>query len=823
MLTLAWSVLSSRAGDVVIVVDTSGSMLERVSKASRAVRIQTVQESLARYVAEMELGTRLYLLSFSTGIGSEQELILRSEADRAAASAWVGRLRGRVNASGTTHLWASLRKALQVATAYSGQNPDETVKVRVLTDGMDNDPKYRGVKPAQALTNLVREFPLLNDRSIRANLVLLGDLEMEMGSKNPLPGVWVSSRPTWTGLFPPSIQWTPAMVRVGDEVRFSYRSETSYAFADWWIDGQPVSRAATATHRFATAGDHQVRLKVTTTEGEGDDFVTETVPVIEVEKPQPLAPQISFVPSVPAPGEVVRLAGRANGANVSFEWFVDRQVLATGSEADWTPEREGNYEVRLVAKAPVDRIEETMRTISVVEPPIQVSFTAISSAASGQAVQFVNETEGRVADWRWDFGDGITSDERNPSHAFTNRTGADRVFSVVLAGTSPSGKVFRSPAHNLTVTPEITIPPPRAAFRILQESFQAGVSVAFVDESSGRIDEYRWDFGGEETSAEKNPTMTFHGPGEKAVRLTVTGPGGTDTTVRTVSVRDRMLQAAFNWLGTNGVAVDLPAALDFQTVHPAVLRRGDQLVTQPVEFELSVPREVPAASGVRLALDAEATNAFGIEQRVGEGFVPLVLPSLQSAPGRFRVVCRTNAPDGPHEGLLTVAAVGDRVLLNGEAGPRQVRLLLTVAKPPVPWGLILFIALVAAGVALGVWIKAAGQPPFPVDDPVLATLREIPPATEAPGAPAPRPPQEFEMMVGDFVKLGGSGRVFDLTKAGASIVRQAKGFVLDWGDGQSPQPLQAGKPVQFLDDQQRPRSLEALFRLRPDPGNPGPA
>jgi hypothetical protein len=51
---------------------------------------------------------------------------------------------------------------------------------------------------------------------------------------------------------------------------------------------------------------------------------------------------------------------------------------------------------------------------------LKVSLTTDKTAASvGETIRFYNESEGEFTSWSWDFGDGATSDEKNPTHAYS--------------------------------------------------------------------------------------------------------------------------------------------------------------------------------------------------------------------------------------------------------------------------------------------------------------------------------------------------------------------------------------------------------------------
>jgi outer membrane biosynthesis protein TonB len=89
-------------------------------------------------------------------------------------------------------------------------------------------------------------------------------------------------------------------------------------------------------------------------------------------------------------------------------------------------------------------------------------------------------------------------------------------------------------------TPTPTPDPPIAGFNPSASSVNAGESVDFTDTSTGEIDSWLWTFGDGGTSTAQNPSHTFLAPcdvdGDCRVRLTVTGPGGSDFVEHSVTV-----------------------------------------------------------------------------------------------------------------------------------------------------------------------------------------------------------------------------------------------------------------------------------------------
>jgi len=131
-------------------------------------------------------------------------------------------------------------------------------------------------------------------------------------------------------------------------------------------------------------------------------------------------------------------------------------------------------------------------------------------------------TGGIITSWSWDFGDGGTSMEQNPSHIY-----AEGTYTVSLTVTGPDGTNTNTKPNFITVGP--LPPPPVAGFSASPITGNAPLTVAFTDLSTGVISTWSWDFGDGGTSAEQNPSHDYVTAGTYTVSLTVTGPGGTDT------------------------------------------------------------------------------------------------------------------------------------------------------------------------------------------------------------------------------------------------------------------------------------------------------
>jgi hypothetical protein len=110
----------------------------------------------------------------------------------------------------------------------------------------------------------------------------------------------------------------------------------------------------------------------------------------------------------------------------------------------------------------------------------------------------------------------------------------------VKPSVKPSAKPTPKPTPRPTRTPTPTAAPPIAGFNRSASTVNIGESVDFTDTSTGSIDSWFWDFGDGDTSTAQNPSHAFLVPcgtdGVCTVRLTVTGPGGSDFAEHPVTV-----------------------------------------------------------------------------------------------------------------------------------------------------------------------------------------------------------------------------------------------------------------------------------------------
>lgn len=121
-----------------------------------------------------------------------------------------------------------------------------------------------------------------------------------------------------------------------------------------------------------------------------------------------------------------------------------------------------------------------------------------------------------ASSWLWDFGNGVTSTEKNPIYTFTE----DGRYTISL--TTNGDDQAKAVKNDYIRVAE----GPTAKFTYAPTDVTAGVEVQFTDLSSGNPSSWMWHFGDGASSPLQSPVYTFPTPGVYTVMLTVSDENG---------------------------------------------------------------------------------------------------------------------------------------------------------------------------------------------------------------------------------------------------------------------------------------------------------
>lgn len=174
------------------------------------------------------------------------------------------------------------------------------------------------------------------------------------------------------------------------------------------------------------------------------------------------------------------------------------------------------------------RPSTTVPTASTTARPPNALFTASETTGYAPlAVSFTDDSTGFPTSWSWDFGDGTSSAQKNPTHTYP----LPGSYMVRLSVTGPGGTSTSYP-QLIQVSQGTSPTSVIAAFTAFPAVGTAPLTVSFIDMSTGSPASYSWEFGDGGTSSEASPAHTYTTPGQYIVRLTVrSGSGSTSTAI----------------------------------------------------------------------------------------------------------------------------------------------------------------------------------------------------------------------------------------------------------------------------------------------------
>ena len=344
-----------------------------------------------------------------------------------------------------------------------------------------------------------------------------------------------------TGNQPPIAEftWTPTNPKTGETITFDASSSydpdgyiTSYEW-DWDNDGIYETTGVTATHSWSVDGNYQVTLRVTDDKGATDTIIK----TVSIENRAPSA-GFSFSPSNPEPEETISFSNSCSdldGSITSYSWSFGDGESSTAPNPTHSYSNSGTYTVSLTVVDDDGASNSASRTINVNIPPTADFTYSPTHPTDLETVTFTDsssDTDGDIASYEWDFGDGNTSNDQNPTHEYADN-GTYTVKLIVkdddgATDTKSKDIIVRNvkPTANFTYTPKSPV--------------KVDTTLTFIDNSTdpdGNVVNWTWEFGDGTIVYENQTNHTYSKAGTYDVILTVTDDDGdTDSYTMTITV-----------------------------------------------------------------------------------------------------------------------------------------------------------------------------------------------------------------------------------------------------------------------------------------------
>ncbi len=278
----------------------------------------------------------------------------------------------------------------------------------------------------------------------------------------------------------------------------------------WDFGDGVMSLEASPEHVYASAGDYVVCQTVVSSCSGLADSSCAIITVTDCTTPEAIY-------STSSDELVIGFTDESTGGGeITYLWDFGDGETSDLANPNHTYATVGTYTVCLTVLNACG-IDSTCSNITVCE----LASPTFVSSSTGLMVSFTDETDGVVASYAWDFGDGETSDLENPDHTYSEAG----TYTVCLVVTNDCGSV--------TTCETIVI----CDFPVAEFTYSiSDETVTFEDGSTGGED-YLWDFGDGTTSDVSDPWHTYSEADTYTVCLTVTNTcGEVDSTCMNIEI-----------------------------------------------------------------------------------------------------------------------------------------------------------------------------------------------------------------------------------------------------------------------------------------------
>lgn len=212
-------------------------------------------------------------------------------------------------------------------------------------------------------------------------------------------------------------------------VSFIDRSAREVDSWHWDFGDGTTSTSENPIHQYEEPGFYTVTLRVVGPDGTHTEVKEDYIEVLDV----------NFVAS-PVSGYSpleVQFTDKTIGDIESWGWRFGDGTSSTLRNPVHTYTELGTYSVELtvVSKNGGVATGSKHNYIRVLEAPPEADFYAHSETYVGHTEQFTDRSRGKITSWSWNFGDGTTSNVKNPTHTYY----APGSYVVSLTVTGPGG------------------------------------------------------------------------------------------------------------------------------------------------------------------------------------------------------------------------------------------------------------------------------------------------------------------------------------------------------------------------------------------------
>ena len=263
----------------------------------------------------------------------------------------------------------------------------------------------------------------------------------------------------------------------------------------WDFGDGTTGTGATASHTYAVPGSYPVTLTVTDNAG-----ATSTAARTVATNVPPVAVFTSSMSNLTVSVDGTSSTD-ADGTIAGYAWNFGDGTTGTGATASHTYASPGTHPLTLTVTDDSGATNSASRSVITNQPPVATFTTTQDNLTLSVDASGSTDSDGLIASYAWDFGDGATAGGRTASHTYAGAAS----YPVTLVVTDTSGATS-------TATRTVAVSVNQSPVAVFTPTVNGG-SVAFngsgSSDADGTIAGYAWNFGDSSTGTGASTTHTY--------------------------------------------------------------------------------------------------------------------------------------------------------------------------------------------------------------------------------------------------------------------------------------------------------------------------
>lgn len=270
----------------------------------------------------------------------------------------------------------------------------------------------------------------------------------------------------------------------------------------WEFEDGGTSTEINPIYKFDEAGIYDVWLTITNPDESCMDFIEKTIQVGEVDC------NADFDAFIDTENNIAHFTNKSIGNATEFNWYFGDGSYSEEENPSYKFSNPGYYPVELyIFGGECMDYKEKYLLVAGEGNDCQANFMYQVNAKT-QTVLFVDQSMGDNLTYIWDFDDGNTSTEKNPTYKFTEQG----YYNVCLT-------INDNGITNTICKPVVVSTQEQCLAKFMYMTNHTDKKVTFKDASTGSPDYWYWEFDDGTTSEEQNPTKKYTEAGYYMVYL----------------------------------------------------------------------------------------------------------------------------------------------------------------------------------------------------------------------------------------------------------------------------------------------------------------